>query len=875
MKTKLLLSLLLSFYFCLLSSQVPQGFNYQAIARDASTGNVLVNTSIQVDLSILSDTLTPVVVWEELFSTVKTNSYGLFVVVIGTGSRQSGVATFADINWSITPLFIKTQIYYSEAWKYMGTAKLWSVPYSMVAGDLGGSVDKLEVTGKETGNDDALFEVKNKFNKTVFAVYNEGVRVYVDKGQPKSAKGGFAIGGFSTKGEGREYLRVDPGNINMYIDDIGTKSAKGGFAIGGFSTKGGSFFNVDAADVATVSANRVLWYPLKNAFLAGNVLITDPANVGLNSFATGYQSMAKGQYSQAMGYQAQAIGDYSTAIGKNALANVNNSFAFGEGSTANYESSYAFGKSSVANGSSSYAFGENVVAGSSTNGNCYAFGKNSQATGTGSYAFGDGAISSGLSSYAFGSYGHEYNWTPNFQSNTMATGDYSFAAGQGAVASSNNAISIGFCTNAYAPMCIAMGFASRAGGNHSAIAMGEYPSSTGQGSVSMGFWTVATNTASIALGLSAVSTGYASVALGNYTTSNADYSTAIGRGNLGLTNSLFEIGNGDYGWGGTGVKSNVLTVLNNGNMGLGTSTPSAKFEVGVSGTTGYDGIGINSSVSGGKLITINQGTPGKLTFTQPGVTDLVTFDFNSNKVGIRSTDPNGFTLLTGNDSYPTSFAFGRSALEGNLAIASANGEYSANASAGDVVLRNMSSSKKLILTTGAGTATMYLIGSSLYMGGGAWSNGVVWTNGSDKRLKDNFEEADGAMVLEKISKLPVLTWNYKCDNRNVRHMGPTAQDFYAKFGLGNDTISISTIDPAGISLAAIKELNLRNNKLNNEVKDLKDQLEKLGADSNKVYSIENENKEQKHKLEIQQAEIETLKTELEQIKVLISKSGIK
>ncbi|HUU99750.1 MAG TPA: hypothetical protein VMW32_02195, partial [Bacteroidales bacterium] len=52
--------------------QIPQGFNYQAVAHN-SAGAPVMSTTIQVRVGILSDTLTPVVVWEELHSTVKTN----------------------------------------------------------------------------------------------------------------------------------------------------------------------------------------------------------------------------------------------------------------------------------------------------------------------------------------------------------------------------------------------------------------------------------------------------------------------------------------------------------------------------------------------------------------------------------------------------------------------------------------------------------------------------------------------------------------------------------------------------------------------------------------------------------------------------------
>jgi hypothetical protein len=41
---------------------------------------------------------------------------------------------------------------------------------------------------------------------------------------------------------------------------------------------------------------------------------------------------------------------------------------------------------------------------------------------------------------------------------------------------------------------------------------------------------------------------------------------------------------------------------------------------------------------------------------------------------------------------------------------------------------------------------------------------------------------------------------------HVRHLGPTAQDFYEVFGLGDDDKYISTVDADGVALAAIQAL---------------------------------------------------------------------
>jgi hypothetical protein len=221
-----------------LSAQVPRGFNYQAIARDGS-GNPIIGATIDVKFAIQADTTAfPVVFWEEQHSNVKTNAFGMYTLVIGTGTQTGGqLSSFGDIDWSVSPKFLKTQIFYQSAWKYMGSSGLWSVPYSMVAGGLDGSLNRLEVVGEDTQSDEALFEVKRKDGETMFAVYNHGVRVYMPLDTlSKSRKGGFAIGGFDkAKGTVQDYFVVNPDSIRAYIETNPGKGVKGGFAIGGFN----------------------------------------------------------------------------------------------------------------------------------------------------------------------------------------------------------------------------------------------------------------------------------------------------------------------------------------------------------------------------------------------------------------------------------------------------------------------------------------------------------------------------------------------------------------------------------------------------------------------------------------------------------------
>ncbi len=111
--------------------------------------------------------------------------------------------------------------------------------------------------------------------------------------------------------------------------------------------------------------------------------------------------------------------------------------------------------------------------------------------------------------------------------------------------------------------------------------------------------------------------------------------------------------------------------------------------------------------------------------------------------------------------------------------------------------------------------------------GGYLTTGGTWVNSSDKNAKDNFKAVDNTEVLRKVSELPISSWSYKAENSSVRHIGPTAQDFYAAFELGQDDRHIGTIDEGGVALAAIQGLNQKLDEKDATVNDLKKQLLEL------------------------------------------------
>ena len=81
--------------------------------------------------------------------------------------------------------------------------------------------------------------------------------------------------------------------------------------------------------------------------------------------------------------------------------------------------------------------------------------------------------------------------------------------------------------------------------------------------------------------------------------------------------------------------------------------------------------------------------------------------------------------------------------------------------------------------------------------------------------------------LDRIAGLAVSTWSYRDESDSVRHMGPTAQDFRAAFGLGDTDRNIATVDADGVALAAAKALERRTAELRRENEELRLQVAEL------------------------------------------------
>jgi hypothetical protein len=123
--------------------------------------------------------------------------------------------------------------------------------------------------------------------------------------------------------------------------------------------------------------------------------------------------------------------------------------------------------------------------------------------------------------------------------------------------------------------------------------------------------------------------------------------------------------------------------------------------------------------------------------------------------------------------------------------------------------------------------------------GAMLTTGGVWQNASDVNRKHRFAPVSGEDVLGRLRVLPITSWTYRAEDDAVRHIGPTAQDFRAAFGLGQDSLSIGTVDADGVALAAAQALEVRTS----------DQGAQIRAQAERIRALEARNAELTARLE--------------------------
>ena len=226
------------------------------------------------------------------------------------------------------------------------------------------------------------------------------------------------------------------GNANMKIDEIGNVGIGTITPLAALHVQNKSvllnglnnFFGIPpVSPPVSGKGTRTLWYAEKAAFRTGGVYNYsifgfpdadttnfhnwDKDSIGVFSFASGFNTKAKGDFSVAMGHRSFAIGNASATFGQNNVSKGNFSLTAGLGNLALGQSSTAFGNYSKALGDNSFASGEFTI---SSGIDATAFGANTEASGNFSTAFGNSTTASGANSTAMGRNATTNNYANSF-----------------------------------------------------------------------------------------------------------------------------------------------------------------------------------------------------------------------------------------------------------------------------------------------------------------------------------------------------------------------------------------------------------------------------------------------------------------------------
>jgi len=423
--------------------------------------------------------------------------------------------------------------------------------------------------------------------------------------------------------------------------------------------------------------------------------------------------------------------------------------------------------------------------------------------------FGTGNINTGMQAFVAGS-------------NNRARGLYATVAGGGgaSVSDSNSAL----------------GDWSTVGGGYQNAASGFFAATVGGG----GFNTASLVGATISGGIiNTANSDYATVGGGTANIASGTYAT-VGGGNANIASgttaptvgggqsnnasgSWATVGGGRY----NNARGTFAVVGGGGGISAADSNTARGDFSTVGGGTGNISRGHWATIGGGQLNTSSFGadyatigggfnnsiSSGLYATIGGGASDTASGPYSAIPGGFQNKATGGYALAAGKRAkavHRGAFVWADST-DADFASTLTN-QFSVRASGGTRIYSNAALTAGVTLAAGAS----------------------AWAAVSDSTLKRNARMVDGGEILEKLARLPVKRWSYKAQDPGIEHIGPMAQDFYALFGLGDDEKTISTIDPAGVALAAIQELSrqvaeyrLQNERLVERLTELESRLQEV------------------------------------------------
>jgi hypothetical protein len=288
------------------------------------------------------------------------------------------------------------------------------------------------------------------------------------------------------------------------------------------------------------------------------------------------------------------------------------------------------------------------------------------------------------------------------------------------------------------------------------------------------------NSATVGGGYSNTAGGFSStVGGGRYNFAAGDLST-IGGGNFNVTNEESTVGGG----------------TNNSASGIYSTVAGGSYNTASGGHSAVAGGNNNTAGGGGSVVA------GGINNTASGGLSAVAGGAQNTASGPHSTVGGGFgNAAFGELSFAAGFHATAQTAHGGTFVWADHSFFDFNSAAANEFAVRATGGVRLVLGIDGGTGVPTWTCSV--------ANGGSWACSSDRNQKQNLRQLDGQAVLAQLATMPIYAWNPKGENAHLRHFGPTAQDFYAAFGLGDSELRIGQQDADGVALAAIQGLNAK------------------------------------------------------------------
>ena len=240
-----------------------------------------------------------------------------------------------------------------------------------------------------------------------------------------------------------------------------------------------------------------------------------------------------------------------------------------------------------------------------------------------------------------------------------------------------------------------------------------------------------------------------------------------------------------------GAPTDSMHISASGRIGVGTASPAEKVE-------------LEENVDAGTVVQVENTNPG-----------------SSASSALKLLNNNGHaTLLSKHGSGRVAIRFGQTLGDrSELLHAGGNG----------LLIGTLEDDSIVFGTNNIARMTVNGLSGLVTVNNGLTVNGT-FTNNSSRTFKESFQPVNSNAVLQKFVQLPIQEWSYKDDERKLRHIGPTVEDFHSAFGLGTDGKYIVPMDVQGITMLAVQGLYQLVIEKDAEIAELRKRLDKLESD---------------------------------------------